>query len=167
MLFRDAVPADALGVARVHVRAWQVGYRGLLSDAYLDDLRPEDRAARYALGGADPKRPATIVAVDDDGAIRGFATTGPDREGAEAGELLALYVDPDFWGRGVGRTLVSAGRARLVGQGHRQAVLWVLEGNARADRFYRADGWSPDGARRTETIWGVAATDLRYLRSLP
>ena len=26
-------------VARVHVRSWQAGYRGLLPDAYLDGLR--------------------------------------------------------------------------------------------------------------------------------
>jgi len=167
MLIRDATAPDALDVARVHVRSWQVGYRGLLSDAYLDNLRPEDRAGQYTFGAAERKRPATIVAVDNSGAIRGFATIGPDRDVTDAGELLALYVDPDFWGHGVGRALVAAARERLVGQGYRRAVLWVLEGNARADRFYRLDGWSPDGARRTETIWDVPATDLRYRRTLP
>jgi GNAT superfamily N-acetyltransferase len=166
MLIRKATPDDALNVARVHVRAWQVGYRGLLPDAYLDRLRPEDRAVRYTFGGADPKGPATIVAVDDSGATRGFATTGPDRDGADAGELCALCVDPEFWSRGVGQALIAAARERLVGEGYGRAVLWVLEGNARADRFYRADGWSPDGARRSETIWGIAAADLRYRRSL-
>lgn len=39
MELRPALPADALAVARVHVRAWQVGYRGLLPAAYLDSLR--------------------------------------------------------------------------------------------------------------------------------
>ena len=32
-----------MAVARVHVRSWQVGYRGLLPDAYLDGLRAEER----------------------------------------------------------------------------------------------------------------------------
>jgi hypothetical protein len=36
-------------VALVHVRAWQVGYRNLLPDEYLDGLWPEERARRYAL----------------------------------------------------------------------------------------------------------------------
>ena len=48
MLLRPAEPQDAMGVARVHVRSWQAGYRGLLPDAYLDGLRAEDRA-RQAL----------------------------------------------------------------------------------------------------------------------
>jgi hypothetical protein len=43
---RPAVPGDSLAVARIHVRAWQTAYRGLLPDAYLDGLRAEDRAAR-------------------------------------------------------------------------------------------------------------------------
>jgi hypothetical protein len=55
----------------------------------------------------------------------------------------------------------------LAERGHSEAVLWVLEGNDRAARFYVADGWSPDGARRTETIWGVSVNDIRYRRRLP
>ena len=37
MLLRPAEPADAMDVARVHVRAWQVAYRNLLPDEYLDE----------------------------------------------------------------------------------------------------------------------------------
>ncbi len=33
--------------------------------------------------------------------------------------------------------------------------------------FYHADGWAPDGARRTERIWGVSAEEARYRRALP
>lgn len=36
-----------MAVARVHVRSWQVAYRGLIPDGYLDRLCPEDRAVRY------------------------------------------------------------------------------------------------------------------------
>ena len=66
------------------------------------------------------------------------------------GELCALYVDPDHWGRGIGVALVSAARARLFDLGYRTAILWVLVGNVRAERFYRRDQWTPDGGRRTE-----------------
>ena len=51
--------------------------------------------------------------------------------------------------------------------GYGRAVLWVLDGNARAILFYATDGWSSDGARRTETLWGIEATDVRYRRALP
>ena len=156
-----------MGVARVHVRAWQAGYRTLLPSEYLERLRPEDRAQRYTFGSLDPHQPATIVAVEA-GQVHGFATTAParDPEAPDHGELSALHVDPDWWGRGVGATLVSAARARLLALGFRNAILWVLAGNTRADRFYRIDGWRPDGKRRTESVWGVAVDEVRYRRTL-
>lgn len=167
MLLRPAEPADAMAIARVHVRSWQTAYRDLLPKDYLDQLRPEDRAAKYTLGSQDPQQPYTIVATES-GVIHGFATTMParDPESLGFGELCALYVEPDHWGRGMGLALLRAARARLVDLGFKSAVLWVLVGNVRAERFYRIDGWTPDGHRRTDEIWGITVNDIRYQRVL-
>lgn len=156
MELRPAVPADALAVACVHVRAWQVGYRGLLPAEYLDSLRAEDRAARYTFGRADG--PQTTVAVDG-GELVGFATI-------HGAELCALHVDPDAWGRGVGHALIERARADLAAAGVTEAHVWVLVGNARAERFYQRDGWTTDGRRRSDTVWGAAVDELAYRRRL-
>lgn len=167
MNLRPAIPDDAMAVARVHVRAWQVAYRGLIPDDYLRGLRPEDRARRYNFASVDPTLPQTVVAVEAD-AILGFATTAParDADAAGQGELCALYVEPDFWGRGVGRALAAAARGRLYGLGFRQAMLWVVANNARAQQFYRADGWTSDGRRRAQQIWSVTVDTVKYSRAL-
>ena len=164
MQVRPALPHDALAVARIHVRAWQTGYCGLIPDGYLDALRAEDRAARYTFGDPDPDKPATLVAVSD-GEICGFVTTGPSPT-AEAGEVLALHVDPDHWRRGVGRVLIAAGRASLFARGHRDAVLWVLAGNERAQQFYTSDGWELDGREQEQNVWGITVHELGYRRAL-
>jgi GNAT superfamily N-acetyltransferase len=96
----------------------------------------------------------------------GFATTGPSRSLEGAGELLALHVDPGHWRRGIGRQLIIAARQRPREQGHETAVLLLLEGNERADGFYRADRWEPDGHKETGEIWGTVVNELRYQRSL-
>jgi len=171
---RRARPGDEAEVAGVHVRAWQAGYRGLLPDRYLDALRPEDRMGRYTFdpadsdGPVDPAVPVTSVAVED-GVVCGFVTTGPclETERADGGEVLALCVDPDAWGRGVGRRLLAEARGRLGDMGCTGAVLWVLAGNDRAQRFYRADGWRPDDLRRRVEVWAVAVDEIRYRRPLP
>jgi len=139
----------------------------LLPDRYLDELRPADRADRYTFGGTDPDAPSTTVAVED-GVICGFATIGAARsaEAPQVGEVLALYVDPVAWGRGVGRCLMAEARAQLCKIGLSEAVLWVLVGNERAQRFYRADGWRPDGGRRNVEVWGVSVEEIRYRRRL-
>jgi GNAT superfamily N-acetyltransferase len=100
--------------------------------------------------------------------ICGFATTAPARDAdvVDDGEVFALYVDPDWWGRGYGAALIAVARRRLVDLGFRNAVLWLLAGNARADRFYRIDGWAPDGPARTDSVWGVTVDEVRYRRAL-
>ena len=167
MLLRPAEPDDAIAVARVHVRSWQAAYRTLLPDDYLDQLRPEDRAQKYNFSSLDPFQPQTIVAAEA-GVIHGFATTAPAREPdiPGCGELCALYVDPDQWSHGIGVALVAAARSRLFDLGFRHAVLWVLVGNVRAERFYRIDRWAPDGRHRTESVWGVTVDEIRYQRTL-
>jgi GNAT superfamily N-acetyltransferase len=157
MLIRPAIPADALAVARVHVRAWQVGYQGLLPAAYLEGLRAEDRAARYTFGAAGG--PATSVAVEGD-AILGFVTIKDD-------ELSALHVDPDAWSRGIGGALIAHARADLAASGVSRAWLWLLAGNVRAQRFYERDGWVASGETRSDVVWGATVDEVRFVRALP
>jgi GNAT superfamily N-acetyltransferase len=174
MKIRQAQPADALAIAQVHIRTWQIAYRDLLPAPFLAHLSPESQATRYTFQSEDPQDPKTIVAIDDNGEIRGFASTMPSRDpdrlnhGLEAyGELCALYVDPDHWARGIGAALITRSRADLVALGFNRAILWILAGNQRADRFYRLDGWLPDGATKTETRpGGITLNELRYHRDL-
>lgn len=160
---RAAVPADAHDVARAHVRSWQSAYRGLLAQEYLDALRPEAWVTRYTFGRMGFRMPSTLVAVDGS-AICGLVTTGlcRDTDVPNFGELMAIYVDPAYVRTGVGRLLMTAARERLRGVGVAGAVLWVLDGNVRARRFYERDGWRFDGACRTTTFGDVPVRQVRY-----
>jgi GNAT superfamily N-acetyltransferase len=167
ILIRDAQPPDAMEIASVHVRSWRVGYRGLIPDAFLARLSAEERARRYSLGSSDPAEPHTIVAILE-GAIVGFATVGPSRDEdvRDAGELLALYVDPSAWRTGVGRLLLTRALSDLRARGFTEAILWVLRGNVPAQSLYDADGWRHDGSSRRESPWGIEAEVVRYRRAL-
>lgn len=167
MKVRPAVPGDELAVAHVHVRAWQAAYRGVMGDAYLDGLRPQEWARRYEFAGLDPAKPRTLVAFEAD-TVLGFATCSParDEEARGQGELCALYVEPECWGRGIGRMLVGAARGELSRLGFGRAVLWVIAGNSRAERFYRSDGWTADGVQRIRQLGSVGVSTVRYGRTL-
>lgn len=156
-----------MDVARIHVCAWQVAYRTLLPQEYLDRLRPEDRAESYDFSSRDPSSPKTVVAVDEDRML-GFATFAPSRDSdlASHGEVYALYVHPEYWGRGIGLALIQDARARLFARGFRRALLWVLSGNLRAEGFYQKDQWILDGMQRRDTVWGVQVDEVRYQREL-
>jgi GNAT superfamily N-acetyltransferase len=164
---RLAEPGDETAVARVHVRAWQTAYRDLLPATYLDALKPEDRAPKYDFSHFDPEKPRTVVATNR-AEIEGFAATAPahDETLPRCGEVCALYVDPACWNQGVGRALIDAARSHLASSGFAMAVLWVLTGNERAGRFYRADGWRPDWASQTVPVLGITVNEIRYTRLL-
>lgn len=160
---RAAVQADARDVARLQVRSWQSAYRGLIAQEYLDGLTTEVFADRYTFGRVGLRMPSTLIAVDGI-AIRGLVTTGLCREMdfPNFGELTAIYVDPAHVRTGVGRLLITAARQRLRLVGVTGALLWVLDGNVPARRFYERDGWRLDGACRTATFGNSAVKQVRY-----
>jgi hypothetical protein len=45
-------------------------------------------------------------------------------------------------------------------------MLWVLEDNPRARRFYEAGGWSTDGTIRPIEIFGIDVPEIRYTKTL-
>lgn len=55
--------------------------------------------------------------------------------------IWALFVLPDFEGRGVGKALLNAAVDWLFEIGAERVIL-STEANTRADRFYRAQGWT-------------------------
>lgn len=176
---RTAGVRDGAGIADVHVRAWQAGYRGLLPDELLDGLSVALRAQQWQerLSGASREWVTTLVALEHE-RISGFCSlAAPSRDvdaAPRTAELAALYVAPDRWGEGLADLLLQAALERLAGGGARWDVLtlWVLEGNARALAFYARFGFEPDGARREDALTGPAgqrtpAPHVRLTVALP
>ncbi|GAA4980995.1 GNAT family N-acetyltransferase [Kineococcus glutinatus] len=159
---RPAVEGDARAIAEVHVAGWRGGYRGLVDDAVLDALSVEDRAAGWARGLAGGSR---VLLAGTGGRVEGFACFGAARDEdlpAGTGEVHALYVLPAAWGRGTGGALLDAAVAELLTGGAPGVVLWALEGNARARRFYERRGWRTDGVRRVERFDGQELPAVRH-----
>jgi GNAT superfamily N-acetyltransferase len=163
MRCRRATPEDAEAIAAVHVASWQAAYRGLMPDAYLAALvaNPRVEQWRSSLGREGARGKRTFVVEGDDGALVGCATVGPD-EKPDRGLVLLMYVLEEAWGTGAGRALMRAAAGALRELGHTDAVLWVLERNARARRFYEAAGWLDDGARQMIDYGGTELEALRY-----
>jgi hypothetical protein len=66
---------------------------------------------------------------------------------------------------GIGRSLFDTAVSDIVTHRFRGAVLWVLDTNERARRFYEAAGWRPDGATKTEDRPGGKLQEVRYTRT--
>ena len=158
-VIRPAEFDDAARLGRVHVETWRATYRGLLSDDYLDALSDIRQAAFWSRALDDADRAAGAhVAEDEDAGVVGFSDCGPERGGAPGwGEIMAIYILPEWQRQGLGRRLVGASGAHLAAQGLESLAVWAVEDNP-ARAFYSALGGAP-AERRRLNIGGAEVTE--------
>ena len=166
---RRALESDARGMAEVHIRTWQEAYRDSLPGPYLRALNVDTREIHWRdeLRTLAPDRRPWVAETRSQ--IVGFVAAGASREESAdplTGEVYAIYVLPDCWDRGVGRTLLAHAEHVLLDHGYDQAVLWVLADNRRARTFYEMSGWQADGGTKHATIGGREVEELRYRLTL-
>jgi ribosomal protein S18 acetylase RimI-like enzyme len=158
---RWATPEDAEALADIHVTTWQQAYAGIFPDSFLAGL---DRGARQRWWRKFLEDGARVH-VAEDGGVVGFCHPGrSDDEGW--GEIFSIYVHPGSWGQGHGHALLEAGESTILSLGLERALLWVLEENTRARRFYERQGWALGRPFRVEEIGGVQVSEVRYEKSL-
>ncbi len=171
--FRAARPDDARGIADIHVRSWRAAYAGTVSADALERLDVDQRTAMWTRRLAAGQM--TLLA-EMDGRTVGFVLLGPtpdpDHDPATTGHVLAIHVDPDVTGHGVGGALLGRAVDTLASAGYAVATLWVVVDNHRARRFYERAGWTSDGTTRREPLAvegeaGDEVTVVRYRRTLP
>jgi N-acetylglutamate synthase-like GNAT family acetyltransferase len=85
-----------------------------------------------------------VFVAERDGAVVGFAVVLPRADGET--ELDGLFVEPDVWRHGIGRSLVDHCSDVMRAQG--AAALHVV-GNPHAEGFYTACGFETTGTRST------------------
>lgn len=149
-------------MARVHVRCWQETYRGLVSDAVLDDPGfPAAREQMWTAALTDERYgdSRSAVAVRD-GEVIGIAMSGPPDDAAATWtrQLRVLYVYASDHGTGAGQALLEA----VLDPGE-PAMLWVADPNPRAQAFYRKNGFIPDGTVQVDD----GLREVRMTRDMP
>ena len=79
-----------------------------------------------------------VIVAELDGEIAGFAAV-------VGGELDGLFVEPDLWGRGIGRALVDA----ATHEARKRGLALQVIANPRARRFYEHCGLTVEGEVQT------------------
>jgi len=163
---RRAGAADARSAAEIGVETWRAAYRGIVPDAVLDGLSVAEREASMRERLAAPDAGFRMAIAEEGGRAVGFVAFGPTRDGdaaAPTGEIYAIYVRRDAWGRGVGGALLGHARDALRSLGLGRITLWTLAGLERTVRFYTRAGFAPDGAARDVAFDGAAVRHLRLV----
>jgi len=171
MSIREANVKDANEIAKIHVKAWQVGYKEFMPKEYLDSLSVESKKIIWS-EALTKKGPGTNLVIEENGFIVGFSVFGPARdkelENKNCGELVALNILPEYWGNGFGSELTKYVIKISKNKKWNALYLWVIKKNIRARRIYESFGFVEEGAEKSDTkLTGHELHEVRYIKTLP
>ncbi|MDR6970273.1 GNAT family N-acetyltransferase [Leifsonia shinshuensis] len=155
---RRATVADAHAIAVVHIGAWREAYAGHMPAEFLARMDVEQSARNWT---AILQRGDTDAFVAErDGEVIGWATAGSGRDDdpPRPRELEGIYILAKAYGTGAGQQLLDAAI------GDAPAYLWVLDGNPRAEAFYRRNGFTRDGATSSHPAGSATLPTVRLTR---
>ena len=166
ILIHKALPKDAYEYAVNHIACWRAAYKGILSDEYLSSMNVEQMAEANQRILSEPGIFECYYA-EHNGSMIGRLVIGKsrDEDKADAGEIGAMYLLSEYWGKGYGREMMDFSLSELKRMGHDEVLLWVLEANNRARLFYEKCGFASDGTHKEINI-DALHTHMRYVRSL-
>ncbi len=164
LIIRKATEFDAEAIALVHIRSWQKAYENYIPESILDGLSIPQRTQQwYEL----LKSGVTILVLEINNQIIGFASVCAFRDGFadnSQGEISAIYLHPDYWRKGLGAKLCAAALNELSKLGYKEVLLWVLEDNSQARRFYENLGFELEGKTKLEEFYddGALLNEVLY-----
>lgn len=157
MTVRRTVESDCKAIRELYTATWKEGYKGLLPQKYLDELTSDKINCVIDDG--------SFVVLDGERiAAHCHARAADEPEWRGWGEIHTMYTHPDYWRKGYGTAVFKHAEEWLYERGFDDVYLYVLEGNERAERFYKSQGFFSDGGTLCCEIGGTVVTDNRYTK---
>jgi tRNA (guanine-N7-)-methyltransferase len=165
LVLRKATAADAALIADIHTRSRATTYRGMLSDAYLDnEMAAESLALWQSRSDELAASAGNVLIAERDGQPLAFVRVlAPDDTGGAY--LDSVHAMPDRKGGGAGTALLAAAGRWAKERGATHLHLRVLDGNAASIGFYESRGWQLTD-RIKDIMGGQEITALTYALKL-
>ena len=156
------VSDDRFAISDIYEKSWKFAYRDIIPKTYLERI-PKGQW----VSGLDSGKVQTIVMVEDGQFIGTSSYCGsrsPEFDGF--GEIVSIYLLPEFMGRGYGKKLLDAVIQELIKLGYDDIFLWVLEDNIRARKFYEKSGFLLSKYYIDDNIGGKELREIQYRYSI-
>lgn len=147
-MIRKANPNDAEEIAKILVYSWQVNFKGIVPENYLNQMD----TVKISKGIEKSIEENSLFVAEIDGTIVAFAGCGLNRlqdHPEFESELHAIHVLPNKKGKGIGKDLFKIVKVNLSEQGYKNMILSVFEENT-AKNFYEKLGGTFVGHRTVE-----------------
>jgi len=164
IIIRKVLPEEANDYTACHINCWQATYKGIVPDDFLTNMLDEieERTERCKKSLQEPGDYEFYCVIYDNKMIgRLIISKSKDEDKPDAGDICAIYLLKDFWDKGYGREMMDFAITKLKRLGYKEVIIWVLEDNHRARKFYEKCGFTLDGGSK-ELDYGKTFTVVRY-----
>ena len=164
-MIREAKVNDAVRIAEIEVASSQYAYNNIVSDECLyQDLSVENRIPVHQKWITERRFGVYVYEDSTTGIIKGMMGIGmcEDEDKKDAFELHFLYVDPDYVRMGFGSEMLRYFEQTGKEKGYQEFVVWVLEENEKARRFYEKHNYCLDGKEKIFKRWNKR--EIRYVK---
>lgn len=161
---RRAIAADAAAISEIYALSWKTAYRGIVPQPYLDELKLDFWQSKFQNWLNNNEMEAELLCVDSIPVGCVAYRKARDSAYADWGEIVSIYIHPDYFRKGYGKILLDTALKNLKSSGYQNCYLWVLDGNTNAQQFYKKNGFTGNGEKCECEIMGKQLTDLRYIR---
>lgn len=153
---------DAFAISHVYEKSWKFAYKHIIPQSYLDSI-PEGRWVPHLR----QEGRHTLIMLEQ-GSVIGTSSYCGSRfpEFSGMGEIVSIYLLPEYMGKGYGTLLLQAAVEELRKSGYPEVFLWVLEENHRARAFYEKNGFVQSGRYLDDTIGGKKLREIQYCYSV-
>ncbi|WP_312642262.1 GNAT family N-acetyltransferase [Hydrogenoanaerobacterium sp.] len=160
---KRATVGDADAISKIHAASWKKAYRGIIPQKYLDDLKDNFWVPAFEDWIGNEIFTVYLICADD--VPIGCTAYGKARDSKMPnwGEIVSVYMHPDYYGKGYGRRLFDFVLSCIKQDGYRNCYLWVLKENLTARRFYEKSGFCCSQDEYISEIMGKQIVDVRYV----
>lgn len=141
IIIRPLTADDVYGAAEIRINGWKEAYRGIIDDSHLDTLNIEEQIKKIekSIGNEN-----FIVAIENEKVV-GFCRFVYDNSFSNNidyvdCELTAIYVHPDYKGKGIGTKMFKYVLDKFNNQNKTSMILWCLADNIKSINFYKHMG---------------------------
>ena len=141
IIIRTLTEEDVYGAAEVRINGWKVAYKNIIDDDYLNSLSILNQVKKFneCVGNDN-----FIVAVLNN-KVLGFCRFVYDNFFSDNlsyvdCELTAIYVHPDYKGKGIGTKMFNYVIDKFKSNNKSTMILWCLADNNNSINFYKHMG---------------------------
>ena len=165
MVIRKVKYEDIEQIVDIDIKDWKIMYRGIIDDNILKNLDRNKKIEKYKKRYETEK----IIVAENNETVLGFCWYDDNIENEKNGadsEIVAIYVDCDNLGNGIGKKMMEYVMKELKNEGKRKMILWCLEKNENARKFYEKMGGKLVNDEKYFEIEGQKYKEVGYIYNI-